>query len=467
MNVQQIRQRIFDQMDYFPDLQQYRDSVVRRMNDRYQEVNDSAHWLFLQKETDIQLRKQVSGSSTVSVYTAPSNHRVVVPTGFTPTIEMEGQVLTDGNGNVFDIIRILPVAKNSELDLTDGITVGTLVIYVEPENDGKTGGYDPTFTAGSPDTGFNIKFPRVKLPDDCIEVLGVTDRAADRGRLVAIDRKREEFAYLDRDLTGSPSVVVDDEFFIDAAPVNAPTLTVGSTSSTLLTSTKYEYKYTLLREGRESPPSPITQVTTTSANSQITVSGMDEVRWNTGGGTFDESGIGRLIYRRDVTNDGQWVLVSVLESGSTSFSDVLLTPNNIGYYHSTSVYYYSSSEDLVRYNDPGPYQYLRFWYVADTDRKFKIRYHRRPRDLQADNDVPEWPRHYHQLLVYLTLQDLFLQMKETIQSQLFGQRGEQFLEQMRRRFLARDDTRKRFARWDRSRSTARIYGPPSSNFVGP
>ena len=68
MNVAEIRQRIFDQMDYNPDLQQYRDSVVRRMSDQYQAINDSAHWLFLQTEKELQLRAKVSGSSTVSVY---------------------------------------------------------------------------------------------------------------------------------------------------------------------------------------------------------------------------------------------------------------------------------------------------------------------------------------------------------------------------------------------------------------
>jgi hypothetical protein len=67
MNVSEIRQRIFDQMDYFPDLQQYRDSVVRRMNDRYQELCDSAHWLFLQKEREITLRKAVEGVQRQSI----------------------------------------------------------------------------------------------------------------------------------------------------------------------------------------------------------------------------------------------------------------------------------------------------------------------------------------------------------------------------------------------------------------
>ena len=83
MNVSEIRQRIFDQMDYFPDLQQYRDSVVRRMNDRYQELCDSAHWLFMQKEREITVRAAVEGSSDDSIgikVTSSSNPRKVITT---------------------------------------------------------------------------------------------------------------------------------------------------------------------------------------------------------------------------------------------------------------------------------------------------------------------------------------------------------------------------------------------------
>ena len=71
MNVAEIRQRIFDQMDYFPDLQQYRDSVVRRINERYQEINDTAHWLFLQKEQPYTIRKDII--ATTATYDAATN----------------------------------------------------------------------------------------------------------------------------------------------------------------------------------------------------------------------------------------------------------------------------------------------------------------------------------------------------------------------------------------------------------
>ena len=456
MNVREIRQRIFDQMDYFPDLQQYRDSVVRRMNDRYQEVCDQAHWLFLQKETQLQLRKKVEGGTSAGLYVG-GNIRKLTCSGFTPTPEMAGQKLIDGNGHEFRIVRTLQDASSSDV----------FYIFVEPSVDGQVTGYNSSFTSGSPDRGFTILFERFQMPLDAIEILGIVDRDDDRGRLLTIGRKREEMTYLDRDNTGEPSVSIDDEFFIDPLPTNDPTL-AGATGGNLLPSTTYAYKYTILREGRQSPPSNEVEVTLSSAQNAVTVSGLDDTQWVDATNTKRDSGIAKLVYRRDVTNDGPWILIQVLESGTTSYSDTTLVPLSIGAYQQDSKYYYSSNDDVILYNDPGPYQYMRFWFMPDTDRKLSMRYHRRPRDLQADNDTPEWPRHYHQLLVYLTLEDLFLQMGEAGQSQLYAKRGDDMMNQMKRRFLARDDVRKRFARWDRPRRFRNVYGiPTNSEFGGP
>ena len=454
MNVREIRQRVFDQMDYFPDLQQYRDSVVRRMNDRYQEINDQVHWLFLQKEKELQLRKKVSGGTSAGVYVG-GNIRKLTCTGFTPTPEMAGQKIVDGNGNEFVIIRTAQDTSSSS----------TFYIFVEPSVDGQATGYDSSFTSGSPDRGFTITFERFQLPSDCIEVLGIMDRDNDRGRLSLLSRKREETAYLDRDNVGSPSVSIDDEFFLDPLPTNSPTL-AGATGGNLLVSTTYAYKYTILREGRQSAPSNEVEVTLSSAQNQVNVSGLDDTQWTDTSNTSRDSGIAKLLYRRDVTNDGPWILIKVLESGTTTHSDTLLLPLSIGIYQQDANYYYSSNDDVVLYNDPGPYQYLRFWFMPDTDHKLVLRYHRRPRDLQADNDTPEWPRHYHQLIVYLTLEDLFLQLSEVGQSQLYAKRGDDMMIQMKRRFLARDNIRKKFARWDRPRRFRNVYGIPTNSEFG-
>ena len=105
MNVKEIRQRIFDQMDYFPDLQQYKDSVVRRINDRYQELCDSAHWLWIQKESAVNLKAEIKGSSTNTLSHTAANPRKIT-TSFTCSTQMEGQTLTNtDNGKSFTIVR--------------------------------------------------------------------------------------------------------------------------------------------------------------------------------------------------------------------------------------------------------------------------------------------------------------------------------------------------------------------------
>jgi hypothetical protein len=60
---------------------------------------------------------------------------------------------------------------------------------------------------------------------------------------------------------------------------------------------------------------------------------------------------------------------------------------------------------------------------------------------------------------------MFLQMQETQQAGIFRSRAEQMITQMRRRYLSRDDTRKRFMRFDRPRRF-QVFGPPGTNFSG-
>ena len=440
MNVSEIRQRIFDQMDYFPDLQQYRDSVVRRMNDRYQELCDSAHWLFLQKERQITLRKGITGDSTdtsTSITVASSNLRLVT-TGFTTSLEMEGQTLTNTTtSKEFTIVRVS----------------GANTLYLNDDWNG---------TAGSAVYNHKITFQRFALPEDCIEVLGYTDRDDDRGKLNFIGRQTEEYAYLDVDNSGEPSTVIEDEHIIDDPPINKPIASLITATvinpTTLLNSTEYEYKYTIYREGRESPSSlPVSITGPATGFYNIKLTNLDDTGFYdtvTSTTTLD-SGMDKLIYRRDKTNDGKWILVGSIDSTTNQFIDDELQPRSAIPYQNNSSFSFSNSTDVLRFVDPGPRQYVRFWYTPSEDRNIHLRYHYRPKDLVADNDAPILPRQYHMLLVYMTLQDMFLQMR----------RAEQTKVQMRRRYLARDVEKKRFGRWDRPRGS-RSRGTPSSEFSG-
>jgi hypothetical protein len=447
MNVTEIRQRVFDQMDYFPDLQQYRDSVVRRLNDRYQELCDSAHWLFLQKERTITLRQAITGDETtgVGITVSATNPRLVTVSGFTATLEMEGQTLTHTtDGGKFTIVRVL----------------SSTTLYLSDAWIGTTGSIQYVFT---------ITFQRFALPEDCIEVLGYMDRNDDRGKLNFIGRSREEYVYLDIDNSGEPSTVIEDEHIIDDPPVNKPLASILQPPSSinvtrLKNSTEYEYKYTVYREGRESPPSVAVSIEApTTGNFNIQLDDLDDTGFyvTAAATSTSDSGMDKIIYRRDLTNNGKWQLVGTVSSTVTFFIDDELHPTTAFSYQNNTAFRFSSSTDILRWTDPGPRQYVRFWYTPSEDRNIHIRYHYRPKDLVADNDAPVLPRQYHMLLVYMVLQDMFLQMQDTVQSQLFERRAEQVKIQMRRRYLARDDERKKKGRWDKHRRFTNTYGTPT------
>ena len=153
----------------------------------------------------------------------------------------------------------------------------------------------------------------------------------------------------------------------------------------------------------------------------------------------------------------------MLEGSVTSFVDTKLHHDNIGYYNG-ALTSYRSITDYIYYDEPGFRQYVRFWYTPDADKIIHMRYHRRPRPLVGDNDSPVMPKQYHNILVYATLEDMFLQMQATDQAQIFRARKLELLNQMRKRYLQRDDTRKRFERFDRRRT--KMVGTATTDFTG-
>jgi len=472
MNVKEIRQRIYDQMDFNPDIQQYRDSVVRRINDHYQRISDSAHWLFLQKETDLQLRKNVTATSSTSplikISVGSSNERLVAAVAnVTFTLEMEGQTLIADNGSEYRIVRV----HRSDAMYVEPIAFSDIDSVTDPAVEW-TGGLDQQISS------FTIRFDRFRLPRNCIEVLGVIDRADDRGRLVQIERRREEFSYLDRDVTGDPFVIIDDESIFDEPPIeltssgefSVTTQAVTQASNYLRAGTEYEYFYTIYREGRESPRSKTVSVTTaTDPNnpaSENVLSNLQNTGWNESDTpSYKASGKQKIIYRRDKTNGGPWLMVGVVDSTTTEFTDNELYPSGDFQHLKYTQFRFNDHDAIRRYDDPGPHQYIRVWYGPGEDRKLKMRYHFRPRNLYADTDAPIWPRQYHILLVYSVLEDMFLQMQDTTQAGIFRARADEMLKQMRRRYLSRDDTRKKFSRFDSPRRFKAI-GPVGSTFFG-
>jgi len=407
VNFKEIREEINSSLDYNPDLSQYRDAVSRVINRHYLQISSQYQWLFLQKSGQLTFEAKITGEAgkTITVAHASNGWRTVVFSGVTPTSSWEGQTLTIA-GTEFEITEV----KSANRCVIDASLAGDI-------------------TAS---TNWSLEFRRYKLPEDCVEVLGVVSRADDRGRLLYIDRRKEEEHFLDRDDAGDPMAVIEDEHIIDPPPDNPPTLSLQSGGS-LTAGTIYEVCYTYQYKGRESAPSLVAEITPAAANLTIRVSAMGDTRATYGSSpAANVTGRTKRIYAREKTRGGVWRLVadSQAEDPATTF-DWLGT-------------FASSGSDQEQYAvetlfEEGPRQYLRAWYTANSALTVDIRYMSRPRRLSNDADVPSWPTAYHHLLVYRALQDIALQSGMNQMAQIYSQRATAALEQMKARHLSRSD----------------------------
>ena len=423
-SLKELIQRVHDQLDFNPDLQQYKDSVVRRINHHYLEVCDNDHWLFLQKTADISLKKKVEGSSSATISISGTEPRLVTGSGTSFSSAMEGQTFVGPDG----------------LEITVGAVVDTTTLYL-------TDKYAGGVVSASAD--WSIRFDRYAMPNDCIEALGFMDRADDRGRLRFIDRRREELEFLDKDDTGEPFVIIEDDHLSLRPPFEAPAL-AGALDPAMVglsSGEEFEYFYTFVYKGKESPPSPVATIKLGSGHNYVAIANLENTQY-VHSSTGRESKKLKRIYRRSKTGEGRFYKVEDVESSVTATSDKHKIP------------LYAQDLDHVTYFiEHGPRQMVRFWYTSDQDRAIQMRYHYRPPRLQADADHPVWPVQYHHLLVYRALQDIMLQHGAAGQAQLFQGRAEALLKKMRNRYLSRTD-RKFVRRAFDNRRAAYRFSPP-------
>ena len=418
MNFKELRQEVNSALDYNPDLAAYRDQVSRVLNRHYIRISAQYPWLFLQKAEDMNLKAKVEGSATTgTIEITAANDRLVTGTGTAFDPSWEGQTFLIGTD-----------------EFTIGKVVSTTVLYLAVES----------AAVGAGSTNWSVEFRRYALPTQCSEILGIMSRADDRGRLMFIDRRKEEEHYLDRDTTGDPILFIEDDHMTTRAPIEALTLVVatsgGATGTALKNSTEYEYCYTFDFEGIESPPSLVATATTAATGDpQITVSGFENTQWwdsdtGAGSGALVNSGKYKNLYRRDKTNSGRWVRVASLASADVDFVDDELLVGNSTDAAKLDVY---NHDDYFILAPHQPVQHIRAWYTAGTDIAVEIRYAAAVQRMQADFDVPAWPTQYHHLLVYKSLEDICMQHGMIGQSQLYERRSREMLRSMKDKWLAR------------------------------
>lgn len=482
MNLRELREEIHAALDYNPDAKVYDDSLTRVINRHYLQVSSQYQWLFMQKKDDILLRADIAGD-TVSTMTSDGSRKLLlaIPAlGITPILlpkAVEGQTF---------------LLDDVEYEITRRIDARALVV-------------DKPIAAGT-HSDWKIQFKRFPLPRDCVEVLGVMDRgikntetivykdgvsntgtehtftktttAPNRGRFTFLDSKKEEYLYLDAADTGDPFISVEEMHSNVSPPDFAPQLTASESGlpDGFISEATYEYCYTYLYAGRESPPSPVASVKLGAGRHEVKVSRLIDTSAFRLADVPLPSDTGRIkkIYRRlsigsetedghSSTGAGVWRHIATVSEITKAFTDKgkelgIATVLGASYVNESGALY-----DSTLLNESGPHQYLRFWYTPSSDYKVKMRYHKRPLRLVNDADAPDWPVQYHHYLVYATLRDVCLQHGLSSYSQLYGSRAVDLLEKMKNKYLSRSD--RVFIRrgFDRAMADRERWGIPSKS----
>ena len=470
MNLREIREEIHAALDYNPDAKVYDDSLTRVINRHYLQVSSQYQWLFMQRKLDLLLRADIVGT-TVSTVTADGSRKLTLQLG-TPVLVLPKDI----EGQTF-------VLNNEEHEITRRIDARTFVI-------------DNVINAGVYST-WKIQYQKFPMPKDCVEVLGVMDRglkntedigynddddvgqiftktttAPNRGRFTFLDAKKEEYLYLDTASTGDPFISVEEMHFNISPPDYAPQLFEKPGIGIFVTGATYEYCYTFVYAGKESPPSPTASITVSDGTSGVSVKNMID----TSALRLTVTDTGRLkkIYRRQSAGStielghvrigaGVWRHIATVDEATTSFSDQAREGTTNTVLTTDSVNVSGTIYDAVQLNESGPRQYLRFWYTPADDYKVEIRFHRRPYRLVNDADAPDWPVQYHHYLVYASLRDVSLQHGLSSYSQLYAARAVDLLEKMKSKYLSRSD--RVFIRrgFDRAMADRERWGIPSKS----
>jgi len=414
----------YEHLNHDPQLAKYKDSVVRRYNEHYVGIFDDEPWEFAQAEVDLTIKAKVTvetgdGITITADSAALGNTRRITGSGTTFVAADEGATLTDSSGNEYIIARV---------DSTTDIYLSTPWLL----------------TAGVAYADFTITHNLITLPKDCNQVLSIVDRTNNRGALEFKSRPHEEDLFLNRANTGTPSLFLDDDPRRLPAPSVAPTV-VAASGGSLPDATTYEYKYTFQSMGIESAASPVSaQVATATPNLLFNLSTIQASGWDDGSGAL-ESGIHKILYRRDVTHNEPWYRIGTVtaigstNSLATTCIDSLPVPTAV--------------EDLLsfeRYIEPDYYRVLRVWTHPSADTTFRLRYLKRPPQLEGDQEIPLLPRKYHEMLKALVLRDIYDDLGSTTQAARWGKRADTRLEDLRNRYLSKHPERIQPGRWDRN-----------------
>lgn len=379
-NAKSILTRLGVALDSAPNDLDTREARLDQVNRHYLDLSEEVDWLRLQVEVDWPVFADLTGETAASTATFTAGTYAVtfsVALGAAFIAAAAGQVIEDAAGTLYTITRF---------------ETSTLAYIATP--------YAAATNATS---AWTIRMRHAYLPVDCARALGFIDRVNGVGRMVVIDRRREELAFSTAESTGTSYWVADDDNNYDRAPDPGLTLTDATGAGTLPANSIWEVCYTFSLQGRESPPSPPVRITLgAGATHSIALAGMESTQV----GALD-TGIYKRIYGRQISSGldaqgqpvlvfGRWLFHSQITVEATTTATILAASE------------FDRSDTTALYFQNGR-KWMRPLYTPGADAMLRLRYLRRPRPLVSDADVPWMPEAYHDLLVYGPAIDLAVQ----------------------------------------------------------
>ena len=200
-NVRAYLDRVGFLLENDPQVSAVREGRLDVLNRHLEDICESFPWRFLQTEADFLVWQE-------RTYTA------ALPTANTAVLLVNGSHLITF-ANSINTLNFTAYAAGLTFDdgfgriYTIGAFSSATTAYLTDAYAGGTGN----------NTTWSIKTDKVLLPLDCAQPLGFIDRANGRGRLISLDRRREEL-YLSWDdgATGDVTWLVDGDAMYDRPP---------------------------------------------------------------------------------------------------------------------------------------------------------------------------------------------------------------------------------------------------------
>jgi hypothetical protein len=428
-----------------PDVRQWRTRIRRTISDVYEEVWASRPWPFRIREAafwvypDFTLEKDelfVAHANGLRVF-GTNGLATVLSDKMFPAAEATGGIFAEHIEHL--VGAEIGIEAPSTTDKANGnwlegpFTVQKILgpgaifahqLWLDPRCNVTS---VDTTAAGGP---FEVRFPRYLLPYDCDQLLrdGVKDeqgqalqfldaashrwlqqgtaRPPAGGGVVpngwtydeGIDTTTPLHRYVSPNLWATDTLApawVDHhtnvpvrETIVGAASAGAGTFVIGQ---------RYRFAVSWFYEGRFGPLSNVVEVTPTTGNQRITLSGLPEVPYVLA--LAPETPYGWSLAIWVAVGDGPLYLLQHLNpapstgAGGVSTTQVLQTAPATTNMHQKRI-----RQPVVT---PASHRYIRLYPRPSAHRKYQIRYLRRSYPLEAEEDTPEFGEQFHMALVYI------------------------------------------------------------------